>query len=221
VNYDEPAYADAGDGVVPAEPFPWPPADNESIPSAFVRTWRGAALRPGSFFAALPEHGSLGAALLYYLPLGILISAANALWEATSGGLNPERDAVLGGGEITALSPLVQFLLSPLILLLSLLLAAGVTHLLLRLFGGASRDFGFTTRLFAFAYSPQLLGVIPVIGTAIGFIWMVIVAIVGLREGHRTTTGRAAAAVLIPVVIGLLFVAAAAFIAMTGRVLMQ
>lgn len=215
MNYEDIYDDDAA--AAPEAQFPWPPAEGESIPGAFARTWRGAALEPRRFFAALPETGSLGAALLYYLPLGILVAAGNFMWAAVGGGMGAERDAVLGAE--TTFTPLVQFLLSPLILLLSLFLAAGVTHLLLRLLGGATRDFGFTSRLFAFAYSPQAVGVVPVVGTAIGFAWMVVVAIVGLREGHRTTTGRAAAAVLVPVMIGLVFVAAATFIALTGRLL--
>jgi hypothetical protein len=120
-----------------------------------------------------------------------------------------------------AISPVLEFLFSPLILLLSLFLAAGVTHLLLRLFGGANRDYGFTTRVFAFAYSPQILGIVPVVGGVVGFVWMIVVAMIGLKEGHRTTMGRVAAAVLIPVTIALIALAIAAFVAATGRILLH
>jgi hypothetical protein len=201
------------------EVFPWPPAEGESIPAAYARTWRGAALEPRGFFQALPAHGSIGAALLYYLPLGILVSGAGLLWSLLRGSVDPEREVSLGGMELGAMDPLLGFLLSPLLLLISLFVSAGVVHLLLRLFGGASRDYPFTTRVFAYAYSPQLLGVVPIVGTAVGFIWMVIVAIIGLREGHHTSTGRVLAAVLIPVLIGLFFVAVATFIARTGELL--
>jgi hypothetical protein len=63
--------------------------------------------------------------------------------------------------------------------------------------------------------------VVPVVGTVVGFVWMVIVAVIGLKEGHRTSMGRVLAAVLIPVVIALIFVAIAAFIATTGRILLR
>jgi hypothetical protein len=217
VNHDD-TY-DAAEPAEPAAPFPWPPAEGDSIIEAFGSTWRGAALEPKRFFGLMPADGSIGAALLYYLPLGLAVSAGGMLWEVLRGGAGAEREAVLGAGDMPAISPLVQFLLAPLILLVSIFLAAAVVHLLLKAFGGASRDLRFTVRLFAFAYSPQILGVIPVIGTAIGFVWMVVVAIVGLREGHGTTTGRAAAAVLIPVALALVFMAVAAFIALTGQLL--
>jgi hypothetical protein len=217
VNYDD-TY-DAAEPAGPTSPFPWPPAEGDSIIEAFGSTWRGAALEPKRFFGLMPADGSIGAALLYYLPLGLAVSAGGILWEVLRGGAGAERDAVLGAGDMPAISPLLQFLLAPLILLVSIILAAAVVHLLLKAFGGASRDLGFTVRLFAFAYSPQILGVVPVIGTTVGFVWMVVVAVIGLREGHGTTTGRAAAAVLIPVSLALIFMAVAAFIALTGQLL--
>ncbi|CAN5692962.1 hypothetical protein BH23GEM9_BH23GEM9_21180 [soil metagenome] len=206
----EPAY-EAG--------FPWPPPPGEPAINALGRTWRGASLEPRTFYRALPAAASLGPALLYYLILGIAVSGAQLFWSVTLRSAEPERDAVLGGMGAGALSPVIQFLLSPLLLLLSLFLAAGVVHLLLRLFGGASRDFGFTTRVFAYAYSPQILGIVPFIGAVIGFIWMLAVAIIGLREGHETSTGKVLAAVLIPLSIGLFFVAVAMFIAAAGDLL--
>jgi hypothetical protein len=216
-SFDEP-WRDAS---VPA-PFPWPPAEGESIPAAYGRTWYGASLQPQRFFAAMPAAGSVGHALLYYLPIGIVVAGTNLFWTMARGGVAPEEEAVLGEMPIGgAMSPLLEFLFSPLILLISIFMAAGVTHLLLRLVGGANRDFGFTTRVFAFAYSPQLLGIVPVVGAVVGFIWMVVVAVMGLREGHRTTLFRAAVAVLIPVAIGLALVAVAAFVASTGNILLH
>jgi hypothetical protein len=214
---DIPWYEERG----PDEPaFPWPPSEGESVIGAFADTWKGAALTPTRFFSAMPEHGTLGSALLYYLPLGIAVAGASLFWTVTLTGTGPEREAVLGemplGG---AMNPLLEFALSPVILLLSLFIAAGVTHGMLKLFGGANRSFSFTTRVFAFAYSPQIFALVPFVGTVVGFVWMVGVAVLGLRAGHRTSLGRVLAAVLIPVTVALIFMAIAAFIATTGRLL--
>jgi hypothetical protein len=210
--------------LIEAEPtaaaFPWPPAEGESVVNAYGRTWRGAALEPRAFFGALPAQQSLGPALLYYLPLGIAVAGAQLFWSSIRGTVDTERDAVLGA-ELPALSPLVEFLLSPVMLILTIFVAAGLVHLLLRLLGGASRDFGFTVRVFAYAYSPQILGVVPVVGSAVGFFWMVGVAIIGLREGHRTSTGKAATAVLVPLAVALTFFAIVTLIAATGSLLME
>ena len=212
--YDPPEYERTGNVAEPAgfeaepvaEPFPWPPAPGESTVTAWGRTWRGASLEPRRFFAALPPGGSIGAAVLYYLTVGIPVAGASLFWSMLRDALGMERRASLGALDgLGAWAPLVDFLLSPVLLLFSLFVAAGVTHLMLKIFGAASRDYGTTTRVFAFAYSPQILGVIPWVGTLAGFVWMVVVSVIGLREAHDTSTARAAAAVLIPLAILIMF----------------
>jgi hypothetical protein len=206
--------------ATPAAPtFPWPPTADESAFSAFVRTWQGATFQPRRFFRALPDELSTGSALLYYIVLGVLVAGAELFWVT----IRPPAlayDSILssvGGG--AALDPLVEFLLSPLLLLVSIVISAGVTHALLRLFGGARLGFTQTLRVFAFAYSPMIFATVPVIGTIVGFIWMIVVAIAGVREGHQTTMGRAAAAVLVPVVVALFLLGVVLLVTAAGSLL--
>jgi hypothetical protein len=215
VNGDDFTYFDVEEPPAEAH-FPWPPEEGESVPAAFAATWRGSSLEPRLFFGAMPAHAPLLPALAYYLPIGIVVAGAELFWRTMRGTVAPERDVVIGTDAFAGFSPLVEFLLSPVVLLLSLFVSAGVTHVLLRLFGGAHRNFGFTTRVFAYAYSPQILGIVPVVGSVVGFFWMVVVAVIGLKAGHRTTTGRVLAAVLIPVMIALVFLAIATLLALTG-----
>jgi hypothetical protein len=217
--HDDTDYAQPADDAPAALSFPWPPAEDESPLAALGRTWRGASLAPRAFFRALPEHQGLGPAILYYLIIGIAAAGATLFWTLLGVGVQADRDAVLGQGSLTAMHPAVEFLLSPLLLLLTLFLAAAVTHLLLKLFGGANRSFNFTTRVLAFAYSPSLLEVVPFVGVFLGFVWTLVVAIIGLKEGHRTSLGRVLAAVLIPLVIAGAIVAFATVLASTGRLL--
>ena len=203
--------------------FPWPPGDSDSVVDAWARTWHGASLTPRSFFSLMPRAGSLGAAVLYYLSIGIAVAGAQLFWAMAGGADEMPMTATVGAADAVApWSPLIEFLTAPVILLLSLFIAAGVTHLFLKMLGGAQRDGGSydtTARVFAYSYSPQILGIIPVIGAIAGFIWMVVLAIAGLRAAHRTTTGRAAAAVLVPLTIGLVFVAVAELIVRLGGLL--
>src|SRR5690606_34426369 len=166
------------------------------------------------FFAAMPRTTSLGAAIAYYLSIGIAVAGATLFWSMVRGGPEAPASALPGIGG--AWSPVLDFLFSPLLLLFILFVAAGFTHLMLLILAGAAGGFGTTLRVFCFAYSPQILGVIPVIGALAGFVWMVWVAIVGLREAHGTSTARSAAAVLIPVAIGTFFVILGALIAAAG-----
>jgi len=211
-------YEAADDVVSEAEPpFPWPPAEGEPIVSGFGRTWRGACLEPRSFFAAMP-HDGIGSALLYYLAIGIAVAGGALFWSTVFASFPDE--GVMGKLAGGTWNPIVEFMLSPLILILSIFLAAGFTHLMLLMFGGAGGGFAVTLRVFAFAYSPQILGIIPVVGQIAGFFWMVAIAIIGLSAAHRTTTGRAAAAVLTPLIlmIGFLVMIAVFFLAAGGLV---
>ena len=197
--------------------FPWPPADGASIMDAWGRTWSGAALSPRRFFSKLPRTGSVGAAVLYYLSIGIPVAGADLFWTMVRGRADTAEVAAPGG--LGQWGPLVDFLISPVWLLISLFLAAGVVHLLLKLFGAADGGYGLTTRVFAYAYAPQILGIVPVAGAFAGFLWMVVVAVIGTSAAHRTTTGRAAAAILIPLSIALTFVLVAELIMRAGGLL--
>jgi len=203
--------------------FPWPPGDRDSVVDAWARTWHGASLTPRVFFSLMPRAGSLGAAVLYYLSIGIAVAGAQLFWAMAGGADEKPMAATVGAADaIAPWSPLIEFLTAPVILLLSLFIAAGATHLLLKMLGGTQRGGGSydtTARVFAYSYSPQIVGIIPVIGVIAGFVWMVVIAIAGLREAHRTTTGRAATAVLVPLTVGLVFVALAELIVRLGGLL--
>jgi hypothetical protein len=220
----EPWHQSAAPGAVPgdsdregATSFPWPPARGESLVQALGDTWVGAALHPVRFFRSMPPQGTIRSALLFYLPLGIAAFAASTFWTLMLERPGAEQELVLGEFALGApANPLLELLLSPLLLLFSLFLAAGVTHGLLRLLGGASGPFSLTTRVFAFAYAPQILAIVPWVGMPLGFVWMVGIGVIGVREAHRTTTGRALAAVLVPVIIALILLAVAALLVSLG-----
>lgn len=182
--------------------FPWPPSEGDALLGAFGQTWKAATFEPARFFALTPRDGGTGAPLLYYLAIGILVAGATLFWSTVGqlGGAATEEALAVEMG-LGALPPLARFLLSPLLLLFALGLSAGVVHILLLLVGGARHGFGTTTRVFCFAYSPMIFGVIPVLGGWVGTLWMLVLAVIGLREAHETDGWRAALAVLLPFVV--------------------
>jgi hypothetical protein len=177
--------------------FPWPPPEDGSILGAFGDTWKGASLEPTAFFSRLPRTGGTGAAVVYYLAVGMLVAGATLFWQslgATGMEQGPLAELGLGGDD----NPLLGFLFAPAYLLLGLVLAGGVIHVLLLVVGGATHGFGTTLRVLCYAYSPQILGVIPMVGAIVGTIWMLVVAVIGLRSAHETETWRPVLAVLLP-----------------------
>jgi hypothetical protein len=75
----------------------------------------------------------------------------------------------------------------------------GVEHLALRVLGVQTRGYEATVRAYCYASAPQIWGVIPLCGSYLHPIWQLVCRILGYRGVHRTTGGRATAAVLLPV----------------------
>jgi hypothetical protein len=70
--------------------------------------------------------------------------------------------------------------------------------------GGAKQGFETTFRVVSFAQGAItpigiLLGCIPYIGALIHAAWITVVTIIGISKAHEIPTGKAVAAVLIPV----------------------
>lgn len=207
-----------------AEPgvFPWPPPEDGGALEAFGETWKSATLDPTTFFRAMPRKNGTGAAILYYLILGILVAGVSLFWDLTGAFTGAAGDAGLASElGMDAVNPLIGFLLSPVFLLFALFVGAGVTHVVLLLFGGASHGYTTTVRVFSYAYSPMVFGVVPFLGALVGSVWMVVLCVIGVREAHGTEGWKAAIAVLLPVLLamGLVFMAAF-FVAMAGAAIL-
>jgi hypothetical protein len=50
----------------------------------------------------------------------------------------------------------------------------------------------------------QLVGWVPVLGPLVAAVASIVLSVIGVREVHETTTGKAALVVLIPAAVGLL-----------------
>jgi hypothetical protein len=85
----------------------------------------------------------------------------------------------------------------------------GILHLLVVLIAGSRRSgFGGTLRVSAYAYLTSLVSWIPYVGW-IASLYSIYLAIVGIREVHNTSTGRATIIVLMPAIVVLLLALAA------------
>ena len=82
----------------------------------------------------------------------------------------------------------------------SLFISGSLTHLFVRAFGGR-KGYGNTMKAFAYGETPVLLfGWIPFVGMLL-WIWTLVLDIVGIRQLHEISTGRAVGAVLLGIVI--------------------
>jgi Yip1-like protein len=203
---DSPALESAADTT-----FPWPPGEEDNVIFAAAETWRRSLLDTPAFFAAMPRQGYLSA-LSYYLPIGIIGAALNLFWGTTFAALGisgPASWFQAAPAANPALERLMSFLLSPVTLLIGLFIAAAAVHLTLVVLGAAKQPFVSTVRVLAFSSSTYLFLALPWIGMVMSAIWWAVASVIGLRVVHATSTARAVAALVLPVVavflIGLVF----------------
>jgi hypothetical protein len=155
------------------------------------------------------REGGLGAPLTYYL-IGAFIGLIGSLiWQGI--GLNPMGSYGPGAGAGIFMGMIV----GACVILLGIFIWSGIVHLMLMLLGGQKYPFEATLRTIAYAQgSAAPINAVPACGGLIAGLWGLYAVIIGLSETQEISVGKAAGAVLIPVVVccGL----AAIMIAMVG-----
>ncbi len=162
---------------------------------SFINTVRNVITAPVGFFRGIRREGDLVIPLIFAI---ICYEVAAIL-----GGLL----ALVGiSGQQGFGSFLASLVLAPIFATIGLFIGAGILHLLVMLIVG-SRNAGFagTFRVSAYSSVTSLVSWIPVIGL-IASLYGIYLAIVGVREVHNTSTGKAAIVVLIPAVVVILLI---------------
>lgn len=194
---------------------PW--EDDVGFPRNLIATWRGSILDPGRFFAGVPFEAPALRPLLYFLILTVVAAFFTLWWQAI--GLEPVSLFDQAADELRGPSALTQFFMSPFAGLVGLVLWSLVLQLFVLMIVPTRRGLGATLRVLCYSAGPTVLTIVPYIGGLVGFVWGVVLEIIGLREAHRTTGARAAAVVLIPLVLLLMlavFLVAAVWTTATG-----
>jgi len=162
---------------------------------SFINTVQNIVTAPVGFFRGLRRQGDFINPLIFAI---ICYEVAALL-----GGI---LSLAFGNQGIGGL--IVDIIAAPIGATIGLFIGAGIFHLLVMLIVGSSNvGFEGTFRVGAYVAVTQLvtwLSSVPILGILVAlvvFVYTIFLAIVGIREVHGTTTGRAALVVLIPVVV--------------------
>ena len=196
----------------PRDGLPW---ETERSLWSLVATLKGVLLEPTSTFRRASREGSIGWALLFWVILAAIGGFFQTLWQTWLGNAYLDRVAPYldqfpefedygfsmdPGGDL-----FLNLILMPVYLLLGLVvwfIWTGIVHLLLMLLGGANRGYEATFRVLTYGNaSAAIFQIVPFCGPFVGGIWSLVVQILGLKEIHETSGGKAAGAVLGPVVL--------------------
>jgi hypothetical protein len=181
-------------------PLPWEQPGYPALEALF-ETAKLLLLRPGEAFSRMSTTGDIGRPLLFAVVLGWLGMIAAQLYQLAMPGIPWRYLPGMGRGMDYAVPfayTLAMMVLAPLLILLGVFIWSAILHLFLMLAGGANGGFSATVRVVCYAGVCQVLQVLPLCGGIIAFLWSIVIEIVGLAAAHRTSQGRAAVAVFLP-----------------------
>lgn len=204
--------------IPPSAPPPKPAAIPWEEPNAgfgsLVPTVVQFVTSPFEAFGRMSLTIDLVRPIAYFVLFALANVAVGQLWrwvfwsEATSGlelipkdvlAQAPWLHAILGRPTLLVL--LVLMVIAPLVNLVVLFIWSAVMHLFLLMVGGAANGFSATLRVVCYSQTSGLAVVIPVAGGIIQLVWGLVLQVMGLTQAHRTSGGKAAFAVIGPVVI--------------------
>lgn len=167
-----------------------------------MQTAREVLFNPVSFFGSIRREGDFLNPLVFAVICSLISAVIGGLLGfvislATGNGI---------GGSVGGLISTIIF--TPIGTAIGAFIGAAIYHLLVLLIVRPSHQgYEATFRVVAYASVVQLfswLAVIPILGILIAIaiaVYSVVLSVLGIREMHATTTGRAAAVVLIPVIL--------------------
>jgi hypothetical protein len=159
--------------------------------AAFHQTSLRVLFAAPRFFAGLAPQKHLARALLFYMIVGLIQIAAEQVWlEVFAEALAPRAESepqvaqlfTLLSGEMSL--PLFVLARSAFISL-QLFTVAALYHVVFRIIVPDRADYSLTFQVIAYASAPALLGIVPVLGSLVGFVWSIACSIAGCRYALR------------------------------------
>ena len=187
---------------------------------SFTDVVRRIVTRPAEFFSSIPRRGNFLSPLVFALIcieistiLGGLLRLA--LRTEVAGGIRFEGAGRYG---YSFGSFLADVILAPIGGAIGLFVLAAIAHLFVMLFvGDGNSGYESTFRVVSYVSVTSLVNWIPLIGGLVA-LYGLYLAVVGIREMHSTTTGRAALVVLLP--IGALLLLVLLFVVVAGAIVL-
>lgn len=194
-----------GESSVPpqmqGDPLPWEQPGYPALEGLF-ETAKLVITEPSNAFRRMPITGDLTRPLIYAVIFGWIGIIAGQIYNlALRGTMMRLLPGAAGAGQFSLpwMFNVGVMIVAPVLVLLGVLIGAAIFHLFLLLVGAANSGFGATVRVVCYTGTVQIFQIVPFCGGLIGTIWGIVLYIIGFAAAHRTTTGKAAVAVLLPV----------------------
>ncbi len=206
------------DATTPPQPPPPPevepqPTARQGLPfedpqrpfiDGFIETLKLMITAPRDAYRMMEPEGDIVRPLIYAVLLGWIGVIAGQIYNIVFQGAMMSALASRMHGmnfPLTAGSSIVLMVIGPIIVLIVLFIWSALVHLCLMMVGGATKSFTATLKALAYAQTASLAQLVPMCGGLIGFVWALVLQIFGVAAAHETTEGKAAVAVLLPIVV--------------------
>ncbi len=173
----------------------------------FLEKVKGLLLEPSKTFDSLKDE-PLEEALKYYAIIAAVYSALFALMFAFAGSLfgsmmGYRNLGTMMGAGVGIGAAVVFFVMFMILAIAGAFIGGAILHIFVYIVGGR-KGIVQTIKAGMYGSTPSLLlGWIPFIGM-IATIWSLIVEVIGIRQLHELTTGRAVLAILIPIILAII-----------------
>jgi hypothetical protein len=201
------AAAAAATPGVTVEPA-WERRDTLGVFPALFQTIKQVLFEPARTFELMKLEGGIASPLLFILITQTVSILVGLLYQRMFPHL-PQRDFTSSMGPLLTIQagshafPLLEGIVAiPISVCVGSFIWSGIAHLCLMLVGAVNRPFETTYRVVCYAGgSASVLNLIPACGWVVALIWNIVLLVIGFEKTHRTTTGKAVAAVLLPLIV--------------------
>jgi len=182
---------------------PWEDRATNGFFNGLFKTVKEVLFSSSAFFKKMPVKGGLADPLLFAMIIGTMGLMFLSVWnlllhDSMESIMTPEMRSAAGRGMSDSIASPLGTLMIPFLLIIWLFVISGMLHLFLMMVRGEKAGFEATFRVASYSVSPFLFMAIPYCGVLLTPVWALTLAMIGLRDAHETTGGKATAAVLFP-----------------------
>ena len=160
---------------------------------------RSTLLLPKKFFSDMRLGNGIGESFLFGFLIGSIGTMFEWFWQFL---IISGKSEVLGNTLpdliLSNLNFYVVLILCPLFIIIKMFFVGGIVHLSLIILRGAQNGFEGTFKVIAYSQSAQMFSIIPFIGGITGFIWQIIIVLIGLKRIHHSSSFKIIFALFLP-----------------------
>lgn len=203
-NYGTPGYGAPPPGPPGAAALPPLPFEDPTRPwlNGFFQTIALFIQNPRQGFERMSLTGDLLRPVVYALILGTAGYVVGTVWQVW---MNESMKSWMPASAYEPQFPpgaMIWFAaMSPLIFVVLALVNVLISHVCLLIVGAGKSGMGATLRAICYAQTAMIVMLIPICGQFVSSIWYVVLEVIGFAVAHKTTYGKAALAVFIPLLV--------------------